>query len=76
MRLSELQNKNLVNVSNGKNIGNIIDVNIDYQSGNIKSFIIESKGSILTFLNKDNDMEVKWNDIQKIGDDVILVNMR
>jgi len=36
--------KNLVNVSNGKNIGNIIDVNIDYQSGNIKSFIIESKG--------------------------------
>ena len=76
MRLSELQNKNLVNVSNGKNIGNIIDVNIDYQSGNIKSFIIESKGSILTFSNKDNDMEVKWNDIQKIGEDVILVNMR
>lgn len=76
MRLSELQNKNLVNISNGKNIGNIIDVNIDYQSGNIKSFIIESKGSILTFLNKDNDMEVKWNDIQKIGEDVILVNMR
>ena len=76
MRLSELQNKNLVNVSNGKNIGNIIDVNIDYQSGNIKSFIIESKGSILTFLNKDNDMEVKWNDIQKIGVDVILVNLR
>ena len=76
MRLSELQNKNLVNVSNGKNIGNIIDVNIDYQSGNIKSFLIESKGSILTFLNKDNDMEVKWNDIQKIGEDVILVNMR
>ena len=76
MRLSELQNKNLVNVSNGKNIGNIIDVNIDYQSGNIKSFIIESKGSILTFLNKDNDMEVKWNDIQKLGEDVILVNMR
>ena len=76
MRLSELQNKNLVNVSNGKNIGNIIDVNIDYQSGNIKSFIIESKGRILKFLNKDNDMEVKWNDIQKIGEDVILVNMR
>ena len=59
MRLSELQNKNLVNVSNGKNIGNIIDVNIDYQSGNIKSFIIESKGSILTFLNKDIDMAEK-----------------
>ena len=66
MRLSELQNKNLVNVSNGENIGNIIDVNIDYQSGNIKSFIIESKGSILTFLNKDNDMEVN-NRVRELG---------
>ena len=76
MRLSELQNKNLVNIANGKNIGNIIDVNIDYQSGNIKSFIIESKGSVLAFFNKDTDMEVKWNDIEKIGEDVILVNVR
>ncbi len=76
MRLSELQNKNLVNIENGKNIGNIIDVNIDYESGNIRSFIIETKGSILTFLNKDTDVEVKWNDIEKIGEDVILVNIR
>ena len=42
MRLSDLQNKNLVNTSDGKNIGNIVDVNIDYKSGNINSFIIES----------------------------------
>mgnify|MGYP000653436161 CR=1 FL=1 len=76
MRLSELQNKNLVNVSNGKNIGNIIDVNIDYQSGNIKSFIIESKGSILNLLIKENEIEVILNYIQKICEDVILVNMR
>ena len=40
MRLSDLQNKNLVNTSDGKNIGNIVDVNIDYKSGNINSFII------------------------------------
>ena len=28
MRLSELQSKNIVNVANGKNIGNIIDANV------------------------------------------------
>ena len=75
MRLSDLQNKNLVNTSDGKNIGNIIDVNIDYKSGNINSFIIESKTNMFKFLNKDRDMEVRWEEIEKIGEDVILVNM-
>ena len=76
MRLSDLQNKNLVNINNGKNIGNIIDVNIDYENGSIKSFIIESKGNVFTFLNRDTDLEVKKNDIEKIGEDVILVNVK
>ncbi len=76
MRLSDLQNKNLVNTSDGKNIGNIIDVNIDYKSGNINSFIIESKTNMFKFLNKDRDMEVRWDEIEKIGEDVILVNIK
>ena len=76
MRLSDLQNKNLVNTTDGKNIGNIIDVNIDYKSGNIDSFIIESKTNLFKFLNKDHDVEVKWSDIEKIGEDVILVNIK
>ena len=41
MRLSDLQNKDIVNVNDGKNIGSIIDVKIDETSGNIVSFIIE-----------------------------------
>lgn len=76
MRLSDLQNKNLVNTTDGKNIGNIVDVNIDYKSGNINSFIIESKTNMFRFLNKDRDMEVRWEEIEKIGEDVILVNIK
>ncbi len=76
MRLSDLQNKNLVNTIDGKNIGNIVDVNIDYKSGNINSFIIESKTNMFKFLNKDRDMEVRWEEIEKIGEDVILVNIK
>lgn len=76
MRLSDLQNKNLVNTNDGKNIGNIVDVNIDYKSGNINSFIIESKTNMFKFLNKDRDMEVRWEEIEKIGEDVILVNIK
>ncbi len=75
MRLSDLQSKNLVNMSDGKNIGNIIDVKIDERTGNIASLIIEGRGTVFSFLNKDMDLEVSWNDIKKIGEDVILVNI-
>lgn len=76
MRLSDLQNKNLVNINTGKNIGNIIDVNIDYEKGCIKTLIIESRGNGFSFFNKDMDSEIKWEDIEKIGEDVILVNIK
>lgn len=76
MRLSDLQNKTLVNVNNGKNIGNIVDVNIDFENGNILSFIIESKSNGFSFFSKENDILVKWTDIRKIGEDVIIVDVR
>lgn len=75
MRLSDLQNKDIVNIMDGKNIGNIIDVNIDEKSGNILSFVIEPNKNFLSFLNRGKDTEIKWNCISKIGEDVILVRI-
>ncbi len=76
MRLSDLQSKNLVNISDGKNIGNIIDAKVNEEDGSIKSLIIEAKGSMFSFLNKDSEVEIFWSDIKKIGEDVILVNIK
>jgi len=75
MRLSDLQNKDIVNVSDGKNIGNIIDVKIDEVSGNIDSFIIEPNRNLFKVFRKGVDTEIKWNSITKIGEDVILVKI-
>ena len=72
MRLSDLQTKHIVNIRDGKNIGNIIDVNIN-NDGAIESLIIES-GKTFFSINKDNDSEIRWKNITKIGEDVILIN--
>ena len=71
MRLSDLQTKNVVNLKDGKNIGNIIDANIN-EKGNIESLVLEVGKTFFSF-NRDNDIEIKWQDINKIGEDVILV---
>lgn len=74
MRLSDLQTKTIVNIKDGRNIGNIVDVNIN-SDGNIESFVIEAPKKILSF-SKDDDKVIKWKEINKIGNDVILVDIK
>ena len=71
MRLSDLQNKNIVSITDGRNIGNIIDVELS-GDGRVDAFIIEQTKNIFSF-NRDSEMRVTWSDITKIGEDVILV---
>ena len=71
MRLSDLQTKKIINIIDGKNIGTIIDANV-LENGSIESFVIESSKSLFS-LNKENDTKIFWQDITKIGEDVILV---
>lgn len=72
MRLSDLQNKDIVNIKEGKRVGKIIDVLIDEQ-GNMKALIIQRLK--LFNLTSGAEMEVKWGQIKKIGSDVILVDI-
>jgi len=72
MRLSDLQTKNIVSMDSGKNIGSIIDVKIN-EKGMIEALVIEQNRNMLSFLNRDGESFIYWNDIAKIGEDVILV---
>ena len=71
MRLSDLQTKYIVNINDGKNIGTIIDANIT-ENGTVETLVIEANKNFFS-LNRESDIEVKWQDITKIGEDVILV---
>lgn len=71
MKLSELESKQVINIDDGTYIGNIVDVSID--EGHLVKFILEKKKFILSlFIHKYIDID--WNNIVKIGDDVILVH--
>ena len=72
MRLSDLQDKDIVSISDGKKIGSIIDVNID-ERGIMKSLVVEENKFML--FNNKNETEISWKQIEKIGEDVILVKI-
>lgn len=71
MRLSDLQTKEIINVTSGKRLGTIIDVIVD-NSGKIKSLILEEKRG-KRFTNRE-EYELDWSQIVKIGDDIILID--
>ena len=71
MRMSDLQSKKIISMSNGRNIGNIMDVDIR-EDGKIESLIIEQNKNIFS-LNRESDTKIFWNEIKKIGEDVILI---
>ncbi len=72
MRLSELQEKDIINLNDGRKLGKIIDVTVD--NGKIYNFIIEPKRTFFSFIRKSEEISVRWDDISKIGADVILIN--
>lgn len=75
MHLSDLQDKDIVSISDGKKIGNIIDVIID-KNGNMESLIVQRNKALRNFFNNGDEIEVKWSQISKIGEDVILIDFK
>lgn len=74
MNLSDLQNKDLINIIDGKKIGNIIDARFNIATGYIEKLIIEPSKNFFSI--KSSSIELNYGDITKIGEDVILVNFK
>ncbi len=73
MRLSELQHKDIVDLS-GRRIGNIIDVKLD-NDGRLISLVTSSNRKFLKFKASEVEFEISWDKIERIGEDVILVKI-
>lgn len=73
MRLSDLQSKDIINVDDGKKIGNIIDIAVE-NNGKMKSLIVERGKFFGSMFSNKNEIEIRWEQIEKIGEDVILVH--
>ena len=72
MRLSDLQLKEIINISNGKRIGTIVDVLVD-EKGYINSLVLEDRRGRKFSREEYN---ILWNQIVNIGDDIILADTR
>ena len=66
---SELKKKDIVDVTNGKNLGKACDLLISKHSGKIEKLIVKRCGFLAC-----EDLEIPFDKIVKIGDDAILID--
>lgn len=76
VKISEFQIKDVVNVADGKKLGNISDIEINLSNGKIEAIIVSGNGRMLGFFGKEEEIIISWKNILKIGEDVILVRYR
>ncbi|WP_191268486.1 YlmC/YmxH family sporulation protein [Neobacillus kokaensis] len=76
VKISDFQIKDVVNVSDGKRLGNIGDIEINLSTGKIEAVVISGNGRVLGFFGKEEEIVIPWKNIIKIGQDVILVRYK
>ena len=75
MKLSELQRKDIINIKDGKKVGRIIDVEIDPSNGYMIKFVIERTHFVRNLLSTNENLSIKFTQIKKLGEDVILIDI-
>lgn len=74
MKISEFQIKDIVNLSDGKKLGVLQDLEINLKTGQIEAIIISSSGKRMSFFQREDEIVIPWRKIKKIGEDIIFVD--
>lgn len=75
MKITELQSKDVVNIADGKKLGHIQDLELDLRQGAIKAIVVPTEQKLFSWLSNGQEVVIPWNNIVKIGSDVILVRL-
>lgn len=75
MKISDLRIMRVINMANGKILGKIVDLVMDVDRGYIKAIIMPGDTKWPAFWSSEKEVEVPWDNIKKIGHDVIIVEL-
>ncbi|MCL2885093.1 MAG: YlmC/YmxH family sporulation protein [Oscillospiraceae bacterium] len=75
LRVSDLRHKDIINITDGRRLGFVRDVDVDVQSGQINAVVVPGEASFFSLFAREEDMVIPWRQIKRIGVDVILAEL-
>ena len=73
-RIAELQAKEVIDISSGTRYGTIGDLEIDSETGLVRSVLVFNRSRLLGIWGRKPDFTFPWSAIRRIGADFILVD--
>ena len=70
----DFKHKEVINITNGKRLGMVLDVTANLKTGTIESIIVPGSTKF-TLFKQYEDIVIPWNNIEVIGEDLILVKI-
>jgi YlmC/YmxH family sporulation protein len=75
VKISDFQSKDVINIVDGKKLGQVSDLELDLRQGRIDSIVVPHQGRFFGFFGGGTDVVIPWKNIVKIGLDVVLVKL-
>ena len=76
IRMTELNCKEVICISNGQRLGFVSDLEVKIPDGEVTALLVPRPCRILGVLGRSEDYLIPWSCIKKIGPDIILVDIR
>ena len=73
IRLTQLQCKEVICVSDGRRLGYIEDVEVEIPEGNIHAIVVQGCGRAMGLVSSRDCFRIPWHCIRRIGPDIVLV---
>ncbi|MEK4250481.1 YlmC/YmxH family sporulation protein [Paenibacillus sp. FSL W7-1287] len=76
MKISDFQSKDVINIVDGKKLGNVSDIELDLRQGKIDAIVVPQLQRMFGFFSSTgSEIVIPWRNIVKIGQDVVLVRL-
>ena len=75
VKLSELKCKEVICIADGRRLGFVSDVQLRMPEGAVQCIIVPGPGRFLGLWGRKEDYVIPWCNIQRIGPDIILVDI-
>lgn len=73
--LSEMRNKEIINIKNGARLGYVDDIEFETETASVKSFIVYGRTRFFGFLGREDDLIITCDEIEVVGVDTILISV-
>lgn len=73
-RITDMHNKEVINICDGMRLGCVDDVEVDTCTAQLVAIVVYGKGKLFGLLGRCDDIVIGWRDIEVIGEETILVN--